>query len=333
MEITIPAAVFFGAALFTVLATWGVIRFLKRRAILDLPNERSSHVEPTPRGGGLAVIPIILFFWIFIAYSPHGEADRTLSLWIGGGALFLGVVSWIDDLRGLSQLTRLIIQYACVSVILSIPGEIQLTFQGLAPFWLDQIFTALLWVWFINLFNFMDGIDGISGIEAGAIGLGLAVIAFTTDQHLDLGLFGLAVAGGGVGFLWWNWRPAKIFLGDVGSIPLGFLLGWLLIELARRGMWVPALILPLYYLADATLTLAIRAVKRQKIFHAHKQHFYQQAVERGHGHGRVALMIAAANVGLIVLALTSLEQPALSLIAAGILTAWLLLNLKGRGAE
>ena len=333
MEITIPAAVFFGAALFTVLAVWGAVRILKRRAILDLPNERSSHDTPTLHGGGLAVIPIILLFWILLAFSPHGEADRALSLWIGGGALFLAVISWIDDLRGLSQITRLIVQYAVVAVILSIPGDIQPTFQGLFPEWADQVLTALLWVWFINLFNFMDGIDGISGIEAGAIGLGLAGIMFVTDQHLDLGLYGLAVAGAGIGFLWWNWQPAKIFLGDVGSIPLGFLLGWLLIELAGREMWVPAAILPLYYLGDATLTLGVRAARKEKIFQAHRDHFYQLAIKRGHSHARVALMIAAANVGLIVLALTSLAQPIPSLIAAAALTGWLLLNLAGRKAE
>jgi UDP-N-acetylmuramyl pentapeptide phosphotransferase/UDP-N-acetylglucosamine-1-phosphate transferase len=103
--------------------------------------------------------------------------------------------------------------------------------------------------------------------------------------------------------LWWNWQPAQVFLGDVGSVPLGYLLGWLLLEAALKGLWAPALILPLYYLADATVTLAKRGLRGAKVWQAHRDHFYQRAVQGGLSHGAVVLRVLVCNVGLVVFAL------------------------------
>jgi UDP-N-acetylmuramyl pentapeptide phosphotransferase/UDP-N-acetylglucosamine-1-phosphate transferase len=135
------------------------------------------------------------------------------------------------------------------------------------------------------------------------------------------------LAAAAIGFLAWNWHPARIFLGDSGSVPLGYLLGWLLLRLAGEGLWAPALILPAYYWADATLTLLKRAARGEKIWQAHRQHFYQQAVQGGASHAQVAMMIVTANLCLIIAALWSRDHPGQALAAAFFVTAALLLRL------
>src|SRR5207244_2759978 len=164
--------------------------------------------------------------------------------------------AWFDVLGGLSPAVRLVARFAAVAIGMGAFGLIGPVFQGWLPLWLDRLAAALLLVWFINLFNFMDGIDGLAGSEAAAIGLGLLLFAAAGVGH-DPGLMalGAAIAAAAIGFLVWNWAPARIFLGDVGSVPLGYLLGFLLLDQAARGHWKVALILPLYFLADATITL------------------------------------------------------------------------------
>jgi UDP-N-acetylmuramyl pentapeptide phosphotransferase/UDP-N-acetylglucosamine-1-phosphate transferase len=178
-----------------------------------------------------------------------------------------------------------------------------LVFQGLLPTYLDKVFTALLWLWFINLYNFMDGIDGITGIETLCIGVGLAALSlFIPDYAVEFGYIGLMLAASVLGFLVWNWHPAKIFLGDSGSVSLGYLLGWLLIELAMAGYWQAALIIPGYYLFDSSFTLARRILRREKFWQAHSQHFYQKAVRRGISPRTVVSLLFITNVILIALA-------------------------------
>ncbi|MBC8269442.1 MAG: glycosyltransferase family 4 protein, partial [Rhodospirillaceae bacterium] len=209
----------------------------------------------------------------------------------------LAALSWLDDLRGLPPLARLLAQIVAVAAILALRPESTPYFQELLPGVLDPVAAAILWVWFINLFNFMDGIDGITAIETLVIGLGLALLGSTTSAIL-----GLIIAGAALGFLKWNWHPAKIFLGDVGSVPLGFLLGWLLLDLSAAGHWAAALILPASYLADATITLIRRAIKGEKVWQAHRQHFYQQAVQRGLSHATVSCAVFGVGVVLVGLA-------------------------------
>ena len=161
-------------------------------------------------------------------------------------------------------------------------------FQGWLPPALDMAAAALLWVWFVNLYNFMDGIDGLAGSETAAIGIGLALFAVVgTGGDPALAAPAAAIAAAAIGFLVWNWAPARIFLGDVGSVPLGYLLGFLLLATAARGYWKFALILPLYFLADATITLLRRLARGERVWLPHREHFYQQAVQRGLGHAAV----------------------------------------------
>jgi UDP-N-acetylmuramyl pentapeptide phosphotransferase/UDP-N-acetylglucosamine-1-phosphate transferase len=301
-------------------ASWAgtglMLRLLLRWRVFDQPNHRSSHDQPKPRGGGLAVIAVVLTAWI-IAAVTGGQAAAAFWLGIAGAGL-LALISWADDLKSRPASLRFGVQVA--AVVLGLWGlDPAPVFQGLLPLPLDRALTALLWLWFINLFNFMDGIDGIAAVETVTISAGLALMAGGV-LHFPLGAFDAAVpAAAALGFLFWNWAPSRIFLGDVGSVPLGYLLGWLLVITAASGFWEAALILPLYYLADATWTLLRRALRRETLWRAHREHFYQRAVQRGFSHAAVVRRIAACNGVLVALALFSaLASPGQSWILLGL---------------
>ena len=308
---------------------------LARRALLDLPNERSSHSVPTPRGGGLAVLVVFLSGLAFLVLGANIPAHT--AMWLSGLTLVLGIVSWLDDMHNLRANLRFFTHVICVALALAsglIEGPI---FGGMLPPLADRIVAGLLWVWFINLFNFMDGIDGITGIETLSIAAGSAILLALNGLgpagglETGLGLIAVLLAAIGAGFLVFNWHPAKIFLGDVGSIPLGFTLGWLLLSLAANGYWLAALILPLYYLSDATVTLLKRLLRGEKIWLAHREHFYQYAVQNGKTHAQVSGAIAVSSCLLVGLAILSTEGLGFwALIAAfGVVTFLVFWMLKG----
>jgi len=322
------AAIIAAAGLIACLGTRALIPLLRHAAVLDHPNERSSHEAPTPRGGGIALVAAILLAWLALVVA--GAAPPRLLVVLCGAAL-LAAISWIDDVRGLSPAMRLLAQLVAVvaGMIALIPGGS--VFQGWLPAGLDAVAAGLLWLWFINLFNFMDGIDGLAGSEAAAIALGLVLFAGFGAGH-DPGLAALAatVVAAVVGFLVWNWAPARIFLGDVGSVPSGYLLGFLLLDVAARGGWKIALILPLYFLADATVTLARRLVRGETVWQAHRQHFYQRAVLRGLGHAAVVRRVIAADLLLIACGWAAENGWAIAaLAAAAVVVLALLVSLAG----
>lgn len=295
-------AIFAATCVGAATATGLILRELRRRSILDQPNRRSSHVHPTPRGGGLGAVPVVLAAWAVIALGDSSLADLGVVL---PAAVLLAVVSWMDDLRGLSPATRLLVQIAAVAAGLAALPPDALVFQGFLPLPIDRLLSGLLWLWFVNLFNFMDGIDGISGVELASIGGGMALVATILGNLEGLASLSVALVGAAAGFLVWNRPPARIFLGDVGSVPLGYLCGWLLLHAALAGLWWAAVILPLYYLIDASLTLLCRLLRGERIWEAHRQHFYQRAVQGGLSHGQVTARILAANLVLIGAAIAS----------------------------
>jgi UDP-N-acetylmuramyl pentapeptide phosphotransferase/UDP-N-acetylglucosamine-1-phosphate transferase len=307
----------------TWLATRAVRALLVRRAILDRPNERSSHDTPTPRGGGLAVISVLLPAWIAAALLTGASTPWTML----GGALALAAVSWRDDVRGLGILWRLGTQILAVAAGLATLGGP--VFQGLLPEWLDALAAGFLWLWFVNLYNFMDGIDGIAAVETASIGGGVALVVLAAATGpTGIAAWGLALAAAALGFLPWNWHRAKLFLGDVGSVPLGYLAGWLLLSLAAAGAWKAALILPLYYLADATITLLRRLRRGEQIWRAHREHYYQRAVQNGMSHASVVKAVLAGNLALVGLALgAEMGLGSLALVMAGTVAAILLYRL------
>jgi UDP-N-acetylmuramyl pentapeptide phosphotransferase/UDP-N-acetylglucosamine-1-phosphate transferase len=198
---------------------------------------------------------------------------------------------------------------------------------------LDRAASALLWVWFINLYNFMDGIDGITVVETLGLGLGIAAVVALAGSAADgTVVLALIAAAAAAGFLRWNWHQAKLFLGDAGSVPLGFVMGWLLLGLAARGYWAPALILPLYYLADATLTLLRRIARRERFWQAHRTHFYQRAAARDGNHADVARGITLGDAALIGAALIAVVQPWVGLAIGVVVSALMLVWLARRAA-
>ncbi len=293
-----------------------IIAPLRQRALLDLPNKRSSHKVPTPRGGGLAVISSLLLALLLASSDWLSLIQPSLTLKLGAFILALATISWIDDLKGLGALFRFgfhILVVASALYLGLVTGPFFITF--LDPT-IELLLIGLGWVWFINLFNFMDGIDGIASIEALTIGLGSAALVWYAGGEQTTAIIGLILAASSLGFLPFNWYPAKIFMGDIGSIPLGFLCAWILISLASQEMGAAAFILSLVFFADATLTLFKRLFRGEKIWLAHNQHFYQRAVQRGLSHSQATLGATCANSVLISLALWSTEGHPLIAIAA-----------------
>lgn len=312
----------FGSAILTAL----VRDWLRRRAILDRPGQRSSHATPVPRGAGLGVIAALVIAWLALATRGAIPPDAIVIVPVTAA---LALLSFVDDLRGLPVVFRLAVHFVAAFAALAVFPRDALVFQGLLPLPLDRAAAALLWVWFVNLYNFMDGIDGITGVETICIGAGAAAVSFAGGGS-GLAAAALVAVAVALGFLRFNWQPASVFLGDAGSVPLGYGMGWLLLVLARDGHWAPALILPLYYLADATVTLVRRARRGEAPWRAHRDHFYQRAL-RGNDHAAVARLVLAGNIGLIVLALVALAWPLISLGLAVALGAAMLAGFARRG--
>tara|TARA_Y100000588_G_scaffold301124_1_gene322887 strand:- start:613 stop:1620 length:1008 start_codon:yes stop_codon:yes gene_type:complete len=281
-----------------------VLWCLRRINLVDLPNARSSHTIPTPRGGGIAIVGAMVaaFFW---STQIASDAFLEISAAIGLGVI-LAAISFVDDLRPLPVAPRLLAQTAAVIVGLWTLPEGGQVFQGLFSPAVDQVITAILWIWFINLYNFMDGIDGITGIETLTISIGSCIVLFFGNMHPQLNFLTACLGSAVLGFLWWNRHPARIFLGDVGSVPIGFWVGWILLTLAASGYWIPAVLLPLYYLVDATITLSRRTARGHKMWHAHADHYYQRAARSLGQHNLVTRAILIVNLGLVLLAVLSI---------------------------
>ncbi|EKV27400.1 Undecaprenyl-phosphate N-acetylglucosaminyl 1-phosphate transferase [Caenispirillum salinarum AK4] len=248
-------------------------------------------------------------------------------------AAVLAAVSWIDDRRQLPPLPRLTVQAAAVALGMTLLPAEALVLDGALPVWLDHTLAGVGWLWFVNLYNFMDGIDGITGVETGSIGGGLAILALAGLAPEGFLVPGVVLVAAAMGFLLWNWHPARLFMGDVGSVPLGYVVGFLLIALAASGHLAAAVILALYYLVDATVTLLRRIVRGEKPWTPHRSHFYQLAVRGGLGHDRASAAIAIVNAGLIGCAVAAAAGHGLAglagaaglvvLLCGGFLRIWL----------
>jgi UDP-N-acetylmuramyl pentapeptide phosphotransferase/UDP-N-acetylglucosamine-1-phosphate transferase len=264
----------------------------------------------------------MLVLWPWWRGSASGSNLALLA-----GIAGLGAVSWIDDRCGLSPAIRLIAQAVAVALGLAwLPPEARLL--PFLPVLAERLLLGLAWLWFINLFNFMDGIDGLAGSEAVAVAAGYLLLLTYADFDGQLWRLALVIAASTLAYLFWNWHPAKVLMGDAGSIPLGFLLALLMLDLALRGYWAAGLILPLYFVADATITLVRRARRGEKPWQAHREHFYQRAVLGGASPPAVVWRVSAANALLMALALASLSYPVPALVAAVVVVAALLAHLE-----
>ena len=257
-----------------------LLRPLLQRIALARPNARSSHKTPTPQGGGIAVILATIATTILaIAIEPALGADMRLA-WVGAATIVLAALGLADDTTALGVTPRLLFQIiAVVTVVAALPGDLRIV--PLLPWWLERLVLLMGSLWFVNAVNFMDGIDWITAAEVIPIAGGLALLGAFGALPPQAIMVALALCGAMVGFAPFNRPVARLFLGDAGSLPIGLLLSWLLIILAGNGHIAAALLLPLYYLADTTITLLRRLAMGEAITSPHRQHYYQQALDGG----------------------------------------------------
>ena len=325
-----PAAV---VALFLSLVLIVLLRPWLARHALARPNARSSHRKPTPQGGGGAVvIATLAVIWGAIALLPqlpHDQSGQLLAL--TAAAALLAAVGAVDDVRSLPATVRLLMQCAAVgALIATLPDDVRILPQ--VPWWIERAGLVLGGAWFVNLVNFMDGIDWMTVAEFVPVSGAIVLLGLAGTIGLLPALVAAALLGATLGFAPFNKPVAQLFLGDVGSLPMGLLLGWLLLQVAGKGHLAAALILPLYYLADATLTLVRRIAKGERIWQAHRTHFYQRATDNGFTVADVVTRVVLVNLALAALALATVAAPSIvvsltALAGAAAIVAWLLVTL------
>lgn len=294
------------AAPLTVALLWLALASGLAWRIIDTPNERSLHDRPIPRIGGLLLLPVALLC--------GGLAGGTLWPLLAAVVVLYGL-SLVDDVRGLSAKSRLLVQLlAAAGWAASLPPV-----AGL-PAWLVLGVLTLAAAGFANFFNFMDGSNGLAGGMALCGFATLALLAGTTP----VGALAWAIAAAAAGFLLFNFHPARVFMGDAGSVPLGFLAVALGVQGWFAGLWPWAtpLLAFLPFAVDASVTLSRRALRGEKVWQAHREHYYQRLIRLGWSHRRTALAYYAAMVLCGALAGLAARQPAL---AAGCLLAGLTL--------
>lgn len=307
------------ALLVSLVGTGLLVRFAGNLKLVQVPVARSSHIRPTPTGGGLAVLIATL---AGIAFAP---IDANIKIALGVAAL-LGLVGVVDDLRDLSPRLRLVAQAVAVAAIglfvfPPVPGPVPLILFALA------LFAGL---WWVNLFNFMDGIDGLAASQALFMLLVGSGLATWEAGAWEVTGPALVIAAAIAGFIVWNWSPARIFMGDVGSLFIGlalFAFGALAVSAGQLSL-PEALILSALFSADATATLLVRLRTGQNIFAGHKSHAYQILSRRLGGHARASLAYLAVNL-LVVLPVALLAR---ALPAHGLSLAIALLLVLGGAA-
>lgn len=279
-----------------------VIFPLLRKYALARPNARSSHSIPTPQGAGIAVITATLVAGIaaLVWFSTSGRDVPVVPLL---AALFIAAVGLADDLQSIPVLPRLALQAVAVgAIVFSLPAELRLV--PACPWLLERSLTLLAGLWFVNLVNFMDGLDWMTAAEVVPITAAIVVLGIKNDLPVQVTIVAAALCGAMLGFAPFNRPKAKVFLGDVGSLSIGLLVGWLLLELAYREL-AAALLLPLYYLADATLTLLRRLLRGEEFWSAHRSHFYQKATDNGLTVMQIVGCVFALNLFLAALAIAA----------------------------
>lgn len=309
-----------------------ILRPLLMRHLLAQPNARSSHTVPTPQGAGLAVMASVF-------------AGCAVGLWVAQGAepwLFgvlaaaagLTLLGGIDDAYGLSVSSRLTGQFlAALVVVGTLPEELRLL-PDLMPATVEDVLLVLGIMWFVNAVNFLDGLDWMTVAQVVPMTLGVAVMHALGAVPANVALLALALLGATLGFAIFNKHPASIFLGDAGSLPIGLLLAFMLIFVAKANL-AAALLFSLYALADATLTLLRRLIAGERISSAHRSHFYQRAVAKGLTVPQVTarifvlgLLLASLAIGAVLADSLAVDLMALGL---GVLATGLTLFVLGKG--
>lgn len=282
----------------TALLTGLVRRHALRRDLLDVPNERSSHTVPTPRGGGVAIVIVVCITWVVA--TIFNLLPVNISGTLLGGGLAVAVIGYVDDRVHVPVAIRMLVHFAAALGVvlgigyieaLSLPGgSLELGLVGAA-------IATLYIVWLLNLTNFMDGIDAIAGIEVVTVmGAAGALLWYVGDS--SLAVVSLVVGAAAAGFLPWNWPPAKIFLGDVGSGFVGYCFGAIAVishAIGSLDIYVWSILLG-SFIVDATVTLIRRLARRQRVYEAHRSHAYQHAALRYRAHAPVSIAVGLINL-------------------------------------
>jgi UDP-N-acetylmuramyl pentapeptide phosphotransferase/UDP-N-acetylglucosamine-1-phosphate transferase len=306
---------------------------LLRRHVLAHANARSSHVKATPQGGGIAVI--VATIGVTLAFVLSTRSVDSLSIirldWVLAATALLVAVGIGADTHLMPVAPRLLLQaLAAAIVIAALPQDLRVA--AWLPWWIERLLLFVGTLWFVNLVNFMDGIDWMTVAEVVPVSGGLVALGFLGALPEHATIVALALLGAMLGFAPFNQPVARVFLGDAGSLPIGLLLAWLLILLAGRGHLAAALLLPLYYLADTTITLGRRLLNGERVWEAHRTHFYQRATDRGLSVYGIVGRVFAVNVALAILAagavwLDSMIASLVALAAGGLLVGALIAAL------
>ena len=311
------------------------IKYFKNPILLDVPSERSNHNTPKPKCAGLILVPLILITTLLVFHVENILNYHWLIIF--GFCTILAILSFLDDIKNVSSGIRLVFQVFCVfSSLFLLDDQLEifkksfdfLNFFESIPILQNSLILLLLvflWVWIINMFNFMDGMDGITTVQVSALAILTNLLALLGFIEVHFIYFGLILLTVFLSFFTVNKPPAKIFLGDVGSIPIGFLVGFIIIyNMIKSDLIIPFLIIIMYYLLDSIITLVLRFCNKENIFKAHSGHFYQKIIRKGYSHDFVLAKIIYINIILFLLAILSLYLPLISLGLALLSTSLLL---------
>ena len=295
------------------------LRLSKKLRVYALPGERQCHSGSRPTGGGTGLIAAVALVSLLLPLCPSGEADMAASQpwlhWVLPGAVLLSMIGWLDDRRPVSPLLRFIVQLAVSFGLIAL-----LRGAGLDWSWMQLVVGGIMVVWLMNLYNFMDGSHGMAGFEGLFVSTVFAVLAWQAGNVLVAAMAGI-VAAACAGFLPWNFPAPKIFMGDAGSVPVGFMLGALiLIGGMTSSLPLPLAVLALsVFLVDSSLTLSRRVIRGERWYTPHAQHIYQRLIAQGWSHSRVLRAYQALNLVVVVPAIVLAEKlPAQAWLITGV---------------
>ena len=323
VKIIIPFILYF----FCFSALKKIIPFLQKNSLVDHPSSRGNHKKSMPKGGGIILIPAIV-----ISISLYFLVENTINTkWIVFllSIFFLFLISLIDDIKSLPAMLRLAVQFLCVIIsvfymrddiiffINNTDNIIKLYISDSLFFYFLASLIILTWLWLINLFNFMDGMDGLIALQMIFLALTVNLISLINYFDQDFQFLGLVIFAAFLSFFRHNKPSAKIFLGDSGSIPSGYIAGFVLIEsFLKQGPFFSILIILMYFILDSTITLFFRSIKNNNLLTAHSDHFYQKMIRKGYSHQYVLRKILFLFIFLILLSFISLEYHLISFALA-----------------
>lgn len=337
MQLEVLFVVVFLSAVFL---TGGLRMYAIKKNVIDVPNSRSSHSVPTPRGGGVSIVICFLAGLVYLAYNDVLSANLLILFFVAGALVAL--IGWLDDHGHVNARWRLLTHFSSAVLIVFVTGGLPtLSFFGfdINFGWLGFLLATFALVWLLNLYNFMDGIDGLAGSQAViASAIVGCLLVFLLDKPAEASLhFLMAVSA--LGFLVWNFPPAKIFMGDAGSGFVGLMLGSLMLisaQVDQALLWAWLIMLGVF-IVDATMTLFIRLLRGDKIYEAHRSHAYQFASRQYGNHKIVTIGVIGINLiwltPLAYLATIGLLDGFLTLIIAYIPLVFLAFKYKSGELE